>query len=704
MSGAVFAEKSAAPAGKGKAAERTAPGNLRIGEPDDAFEREADWMADQVVAGGRAKLDWSLSRMSIDAPLQRKCSCGGSGGGSGECEECKEKDEKKEEKMLRRKAAGPTESDTAPPIVHEVLNSPGKPLDPATRDFFESRFGYDFGKIRVHTDDLSARSASAVNARAYTVGQEVVFGRGQYDPSSSYGRKLLSHELAHVIQQRFVSKPIGSSLRIGMPGDSLEAAADHAAHLIGAGSSKEKATRGMQVASGQVSAPVLQRLSYSEIKEAAYKGLITGIRKATDAYLSLLRKGVTLLPPALRGVGDAIVTIDDVVVGALFAVVLGVIGIIVGFAEGVVDLVKGLVAMIAGVGKLLFDLIIGFFTNFDAAKNDLSAFWEALKGLPAAVGKLVSDWWDRFKKASSERQSLMIGELTGQILALIATWEVAAGRAGTAAKVAAEGTEVGGAAGTVTDVATTGARATRPALTVIEGGGEGGATRATASAVDTEGNAARAIAVQAQEAPRFVPKVVPPPVEVPVTATAAAAKVGTGRAVATAAGVATAKATQISKKKEKEPCGPLPIRWPKLLPLPQFVRDLKRTGKEERESEGIERGAEQARFRDCLNDARNRPDPLDPSQHCKDFGAWFDPNLMPGAPADAHHLHPLYLGGEDAVYNLGALDPNEHQVGHRKLDNQSSMLGTPEWQACEPISPALKNHPPNQEYYIEGEN
>ncbi len=703
MSVAMLARKPEAdPTARSNAPSKATPSRLRIGEPNDSFEREADRVADAVMAGGRARPEWSLSRMSIGAPLQRKCACGG----SGECAECKEKG------MLQRQSSDSAAPSSVPPVVHEVLRAPGEPLDSDTRRFFESRFGHDFGDVRVHTGDLPARSASAVNARAYTVGREVVFGRGQYQPATSDGRVLLAHELAHVIQQRSVPNPAGSSLRIDKPGSPLELAADRATHITGKGRSSptEMATRGMLARSG-LGAPMLQRWSYSGIKEDAYKAIINGGRKATNEFLNLLRKGVGLLPPALRGTGDAIVTIVDVVIGAQFAVALAVIGIIVGFSEGVVDLVRGLLGMILGVAKILFDLITGIFTNFDAAKKDLNAVWEALKGLPGAVQALISNWLDKFQKASSERQSLMIGELTGQVLALIATWAVAAGRAGTVAKVAAEGSEIGATGGTVADIATTGARATRPVLTVIQGGGEGASATSTAAntARAVVGNTARALAPEVEQAPRFVPRIVPPPVEVPVTATTSAtatATASTARAVVTTAGVAASKATQISKDKEKEkkePCGPLPILWPGLLPHPPSVRDLKRTGKEERESEGVERGRNQVNFRDCLNDARNRPHPIDPSEHCHQFGAWFDPNLTPGAPADAHHMHPLYLGGDDEIYNLGALDPKEHLQGHARLDDQSSMMETPEWQACQPISPALKNHPANQEYYIEGE-
>ncbi|GAB4578154.1 MAG: hypothetical protein Fur0022_08870 [Anaerolineales bacterium] len=126
--------------------------------------------------------------------LQRKCACGQHTGNGGECEACKKK-------RLQRKAAHQAEPSSVPPIVHEVLRSPGQPLDSATRAFMEPRFGADFSGVRVHTDAKAAESARAVNALAYTVGRNVVFGEGQYAPGTNEGKKLFAHELTHVQQQ-----------------------------------------------------------------------------------------------------------------------------------------------------------------------------------------------------------------------------------------------------------------------------------------------------------------------------------------------------------------------------------------------------------------------------------------------------------------------------------------------------------------------
>ncbi|HUH98340.1 MAG TPA: DUF4157 domain-containing protein [Anaerolineales bacterium] len=104
--------------------------------------------------------------------------------------------------VLQRKAAGVERTASIPALVHEVLRSPGRPLDAKTRALFEPRFGMDFSSVRLHTDQKAARSALAVNALAYTVGRDIVFGEGQYRPSAAHGRELLAHELTHVVQQR----------------------------------------------------------------------------------------------------------------------------------------------------------------------------------------------------------------------------------------------------------------------------------------------------------------------------------------------------------------------------------------------------------------------------------------------------------------------------------------------------------------------
>ena len=128
-------------------------------------------------------------------------------------------------RVIQAKRAGQQSGEVNEQSVQSGLRGGGKPLDTTTRSLFESRFGQDFGQVRIHTDTQAAESARAINARAYTVGQDVVFGAGQYRPERSTGQELLAHELAHTIQQR--------APRLGAPSlsphSSSEQAADHAA-------------------------------------------------------------------------------------------------------------------------------------------------------------------------------------------------------------------------------------------------------------------------------------------------------------------------------------------------------------------------------------------------------------------------------------------------------------------------------------------
>jgi hypothetical protein len=160
--------------------------------------------------------------------LQRKCACGGSAGPEGECENCKQKGTS----LQRRSAGGGKMPATAPSIVHEVLRSPGRPLDATTRAYMEPRFGHDFGKVQVHVDDRAAESARSVHALAYTVGPHMVFGTGQYLPGASGGRKLIAHELSHVVQQSGLPVQEQAPLPVSGAG---ETEADRAASEIAAG-------------------------------------------------------------------------------------------------------------------------------------------------------------------------------------------------------------------------------------------------------------------------------------------------------------------------------------------------------------------------------------------------------------------------------------------------------------------------------------
>lgn len=177
---------------------------LTVGASDDAFEREADRAAAQVM-----RMTSSESGLANDEPvsmpikqpprLSRKCAA------------CDDEDQKVHAKRDNAASVG-----VAPAIVHQALDSAGRPLDRDTRAFFEPRFGRDFSEVRVHTDALAAASAASINARAYTLGNQIIFGAGEYQIDRLNGRSLLAHELAHVVQQSDRRAPVAVRRK---PGD-----------------------------------------------------------------------------------------------------------------------------------------------------------------------------------------------------------------------------------------------------------------------------------------------------------------------------------------------------------------------------------------------------------------------------------------------------------------------------------------------------
>jgi Domain of unknown function (DUF4157)/Heterokaryon incompatibility protein Het-C len=139
---------------------------LAIGERNDPLEHEAERIADQVLTGpAPASVSGAASR------IHRYCG----------------------------QPAG--ETAPGPASVDKVLADSGRPLEPALRQDMERRFGHDFALVRVHTGARAEQSAREINAHAYTVGQRIVFGDGKFAPASHAGRRLIAHELTHVVQQ-----------------------------------------------------------------------------------------------------------------------------------------------------------------------------------------------------------------------------------------------------------------------------------------------------------------------------------------------------------------------------------------------------------------------------------------------------------------------------------------------------------------------
>jgi hypothetical protein len=142
---------------------------LAVSQSGDAWEQEADRMAESVISGNQTHTNLSP----------------------------------KHDRMLNRSAVHPGThpGDNVPSVVHETIHAAGRPLDPTVRTFMEDRFAYDFSQVRIHDDRQAAESAYQVNALAYTVGRDIVFNAGQYAPGNLTGQRLLAHELTHVVQQ-----------------------------------------------------------------------------------------------------------------------------------------------------------------------------------------------------------------------------------------------------------------------------------------------------------------------------------------------------------------------------------------------------------------------------------------------------------------------------------------------------------------------
>jgi hypothetical protein len=159
---------------------------LTINHPGDVYEQEADAVADNIMRMTAAGANNSFFKSSSQN-IQRKCQ---------HCEE-------EEEKKLQRKEQPGTEGEAPLQMQSYVqsLSGKGRTLTPAEKMFFEPRFGYDFSNVHVHTDSKANQSANDVNALAYTTGNNIVFAQGQYQPGTDSGKKLMAHELTHVVQQ-----------------------------------------------------------------------------------------------------------------------------------------------------------------------------------------------------------------------------------------------------------------------------------------------------------------------------------------------------------------------------------------------------------------------------------------------------------------------------------------------------------------------
>jgi Domain of unknown function (DUF4157) len=156
---------------------------LKISEPGDMYEQEADRVADEVMRMPESTIQRQMEPEEDDKEMVQTKAISNS------------------ITPLQRSSTAPNQAAEVPDTVHEVLRSPGQPLDSATQTSMESRFGHDFSYVRIHTGIQADESARIFNAKAYTLGNHVVFAEGQYRPHAASGQHLLAHELTHTLQQ-----------------------------------------------------------------------------------------------------------------------------------------------------------------------------------------------------------------------------------------------------------------------------------------------------------------------------------------------------------------------------------------------------------------------------------------------------------------------------------------------------------------------
>jgi len=168
--------------------------DLKISQPNDPAEIEADQIADRVMRMLVNDVQPSRNSSNTSDTIHRKCD---------ECET--EEQEKVSEPVMRKEAFASAVSTSlpsdTPSSIKNVINSGGQPLDTQTRSFFEPRFRTDLSHVRIFTGQAAGQSARLINARAYTLENNIVFGIGEYMPESVSGRHLLAHEIVHTGQQ-----------------------------------------------------------------------------------------------------------------------------------------------------------------------------------------------------------------------------------------------------------------------------------------------------------------------------------------------------------------------------------------------------------------------------------------------------------------------------------------------------------------------
>lgn len=687
--------------------------------------------------------------------IQRKCNCAGGGNGGGSCAECGGKVQ-----TLQRQA---TETDTPsslPQSVTQVMqSSSGQPLPRSTRNEMESAFGADFGGARIHTNQQAGVAARDINASAFTVGQDIYFGEGQYQPDTKQGKHLLAHELTHTLQQANGRSALQSNAVVSHPDDVLEREADSAADAF---SQNRLVSRQISPAgSAQI-----HRYSLEEFAEDV-GAVVNDIEEGAQAVGEAVVGGVEAVGEAVSETIDEVTSWIDTAAGqaaiAAASALVSAFGGSVRIVDGAIEItipditifdrishsipwndatenielfqtkfevpyigpvfltiygrgeVSAAVSIGLGPGKLqnmvlTLDPFSGYYSGtgqlYAPAEVDgaltltgvlgAAANWACLLEVVRIEGGLAvtgsaglstelidtatvtySSGEFEFDNQLSLDTCLEFGFSLDGIMNIFllnypiwnglwniagATWDkcwpISIG--GPEPYQGGGGSSGGGGASGSFDEANTG------------GGSEGTTGNGSAPGGGQSGFTASALLSELFTGAEPEIKLIPLPAN-------------------------ASKESDIGEAceiEDQEPCDdPLPIRWPRNLPLPPESPPLQRRGTGEWDAD--DRGPAQRRLQERIREARDRG--LPPPSPC------FSDETEPNDFYDAHHKQPLYLNGKDQEFNLCALQRDRHQRGHAQLDDQRDMVDSdPVWIACEMREGRLRFHPRGQMYDIEG--
>lgn len=371
-------------------------GEFAVSHPDDAHEQEAERVADHVM---RSAEPGNVSRNAPSPAVHRVCA---------ECEE-----EMAGEQIDRATASGGA-SEAPVPVAANIhdMQGGGSPLPPATRAFFEPRFGADFSHVRVHTGGRADATARAVSAKAFTVGSDIVFAGGQFAPESQEGQHLLAHELTHVVQQDGGASRVSRKAATARPSIATHAVTPTIQRFdLPFGYETDFSWEGVKTAAGVVRDKAEDAINWvvEQITELAHEAMawlgdqwdkLEGLMNAAfEAAKDAFGNITAFFLSPLKLVADAFMKLDPAALSRTWAAFSGVVKRV---GEGFKTLAAGLLrpfeftwGIINRYATWVLDKLSGLLGNFlfrklpDFVQRGARALVDALK----ALWKKIHDGW-----------------------------------------------------------------------------------------------------------------------------------------------------------------------------------------------------------------------------------------------------------------------------------------------------------------------